>query len=305
MATSFSWLHLTDFHQGMKEQDSLLKGVMYRFFEDLERLHDKCGPWDLVLFTGDLTQRGSVKEFQKLNEILDQLWDHFKHLGFEPKFLAVPGNHDLVRPKKLNDSTKLLLQWKDEEVKREFLQNEKSSYRKVITRAFKNYTDWFKNRPFKPENINEGLLPGDFSVTIEKGDAKLGIVGLNTSFFQLNDDNELIVDTQQFHQACGGNGPIWAEQRDACLLMTHHPPSWLTSDSQEQLNGEITDRGRFAAHLCGHLHEVKPSCFSEGGAEFKYIWQSRSLFGLEYVEVENAGKKRKSRTLTWLYCRQN
>jgi 3',5'-cyclic AMP phosphodiesterase CpdA len=64
MATSFSWLHLTDFHQGMVEQDWLLAGVMHRFFEDLDRLHDKCGPWDLVLFTGDLTQRGSPKNFK-------------------------------------------------------------------------------------------------------------------------------------------------------------------------------------------------------------------------------------------------
>jgi hypothetical protein len=37
---SFSWLHLTDLHQGMKAQDWLWPGVKEIFFQDLERLHD-------------------------------------------------------------------------------------------------------------------------------------------------------------------------------------------------------------------------------------------------------------------------
>ena len=95
---SFSWLHLTDFHQGMRDQDWLWPGVKEIFFEDLKRLHDKSGSWDLVLFTGDLTQRGSAEEFEKLDRLLVQLWDYFAQLGSSPKLLAVPGNHDLVRP---------------------------------------------------------------------------------------------------------------------------------------------------------------------------------------------------------------
>ena len=69
--TCFNWLHLTDLHRGMKEQRWLLPEVREIFFEDLKRLHDKCGPWDLVLFTGDLTQQGSEEEFQDLNKLLD------------------------------------------------------------------------------------------------------------------------------------------------------------------------------------------------------------------------------------------
>ncbi|MDE5072662.1 MAG: hypothetical protein O4861_10940 [Trichodesmium sp. St16_bin4-tuft] len=36
------------------------------FFEHLNRLHEKSEPWDLVLFTGNLTQEGSAEEFEKL-----------------------------------------------------------------------------------------------------------------------------------------------------------------------------------------------------------------------------------------------
>jgi predicted MPP superfamily phosphohydrolase len=285
MSINFTWLHLTDFHQGMDEQSWLWPGVKLRFFEDLEKLHDKSGPWDLVLFTGDLTQRGSAEEFQKLTKVLDQLWEQFDKLGFSPKLLAVPGNHDLVRPKRITPPVKLLRQWNDDpELQTEFW-DDKSPYHKVVTKAFQNYTDWLKNQPLKPDNLKYGILPGDFSVTIEKGDAKLGIVGLNSTFLQLTGedyDGKLVLHARQFHQAGGGDGPDWAKQHHACLLLTHQPPSWLNAHSQQHLNGEIADHGRFAAHLCGHMHDTVFRTIAEGGAESKCIWQGRSLFGLEY-----------------------
>jgi hypothetical protein len=58
--TVLSWLHLTDLHQGMTDQDWLWPTTRRALFDDLAKVHDHAGPWDLVLFTGDLTQRGSV-----------------------------------------------------------------------------------------------------------------------------------------------------------------------------------------------------------------------------------------------------
>src|SRR4051812_400041 len=95
---SFSWLHFTDLHQGLESQGWLWPGVRDILFADLEQLHRRCGPWDLVLFSGDLTQRGSAEEFTKFNATLDQLFAHLKALGSTPSLLAVPGNHDLIRP---------------------------------------------------------------------------------------------------------------------------------------------------------------------------------------------------------------
>jgi len=48
---SFNWLHLTDLHLGMKEQDTLLPNIQQQFLTDIGRLQEKCGPWDVVLFT--------------------------------------------------------------------------------------------------------------------------------------------------------------------------------------------------------------------------------------------------------------
>ncbi len=145
--TSFNWLHLTDFHQGMKEHSWAWPGVKDIFFEDLKKLYKKCGPWDLVIFTGDLTQQGSDEEFQKTDSILDELWNHLGELGSDSKLLAVPGNHDLVRPKNINDPLVLLLrQWNQQQVVRDnFWNSPDSPYRQVIRKAFDNYAGWYRN----------------------------------------------------------------------------------------------------------------------------------------------------------------
>ncbi len=140
-----------------------------------------------------------------------------------------------------------------------------------------------------PLSSAPGLVPSSscislFSVTIEKAGAKLGVVGLNTSFLQLSGgdyEKKLALHARQFHAACGGDGPDWAKQHQACLFLTHHPPAWLDTDSRRYLQGEITAHGRFAVHLCGHMHEAAFRDIAEGGAEARRIWQGRSLFGLE------------------------
>jgi 3',5'-cyclic AMP phosphodiesterase CpdA len=96
--TSFSWLHLTDLHLGQSHAKWLWPNVREEFFKDLDDLHSKCGPWNAVLVTGDLTQRGAEEEFNEINHLLGSIWDTLERLGSKPILLAVPGNHDLVRP---------------------------------------------------------------------------------------------------------------------------------------------------------------------------------------------------------------
>src|ERR1041385_4335550 len=97
-SVTFSWLHVTDLHQGQREQSLLLPRIQTAFERDLRELHDQAGPFDLVLFTGDLTQRGSAEEFAALNETLFTIWNCLEALGSYPALLPVPGNHDLGRP---------------------------------------------------------------------------------------------------------------------------------------------------------------------------------------------------------------
>ncbi|NVB39605.1 AAA-like domain-containing protein [Pseudenhygromyxa sp. WMMC2535] len=297
MVESFSWLHLSDLHQGMWSQGWLWPNVREAFFDDLARLHDRCGPWELVLFTGDLTQRGSKEEFARFDTTLDELWEKLASLGSTPALLAVPGNHDLVRPPRLRAVHRLLVEWEtNPEAHDELWNDPESEYREALAEIFAPYQDWWLRRAASLPadwHYREGLLPGDWSVVIPCGRRKLGVLGLNSSYVQLTGSDflgKLHIDVRQFHGACEGDGPRWARDNDLSLLLTHHGPDWLGPSGLSALRAEIDVPPRFFAHLHGHMHEQAQYSVSEGGAALRRRWQAPSLFGLEQVgdELERA-----------------
>jgi 3',5'-cyclic AMP phosphodiesterase CpdA len=72
--SEFKWVHLSDLHVGMSDQDWLWPTFKRSLYDDLKRLHDRVGAWDTIIFSGDLTQRGARAEFDKLDAILGELW---------------------------------------------------------------------------------------------------------------------------------------------------------------------------------------------------------------------------------------
>jgi predicted phosphodiesterase len=284
----------------MEAHDLFGSNMKIRFKEDLKKtILEKLGnTLDLVIFTGDLTQKGSDSEFKRVNEFLDELWTFFDRevqISSRPKLLAVPGNHDLVRPQGTQEpNDKVFHDWlrefweKDPSSIKAFWENGTFGSRKIISESFANYEDWWENQTDRrPTGINKGIIPGDFSFSYEKEGAKLGILGLNTSFLQLTNDDyqgKLNLDVRQFHQACNNDGPNWVREHHICMLLTHHPPSWLHDKSQTQFREEIINNNNFAVHLCGHLHEASYREYAEGGTEAHRTWQGRSLFGIEYYD---------------------
>ena len=311
--TTIHFLHLTDLHMGAPEQNYLWPRIREEFFNDLRRLHDKCGPWDLVLFTGDLTYRGQSHEFDMLNEFLINLWKELKNLGSSPKLLAVPGNHDLVRPEN-NPHSKYsktdyinTIELITENIGapssmsfwQRFWSDEECIAREIVNDAFANYLTWWNSldQQFKPDNYSPGILPGDFSCIFKKGDAELGIVGLNSSFRHLTstvEEGSLSLDVRQFQAACQQeqfkDAMDWCKDNHTCLLMTHHPPKWLEEASRIELQREILAK-YFSLHLCGHMHELESENIEFFGNPSLLTWSGRSLFGLEYVGDEQQQRR--------------
>ena len=111
MDSTIRWLHLTDLHVGMSEQDWLWPRMHGRFRDDLRAICGTAGPWDLELFTGDLVQKGI--EYAEPEDKFRDLWAWFEELqpGRPPKLLAVPGNHDLQRPDATEAAVDVLENW--------------------------------------------------------------------------------------------------------------------------------------------------------------------------------------------------
>lgn len=302
--TTFRWLHLTDLHLGMPGQQSLWPNVEEMFLENLDHLRTQVGPWDLVLFTGDITQRGTELEFDEVDKLLQKLWSRFKGWGFVPKLLAIPGNHDLVRPIDESDPTliTLLYNWHLPAVQTPFWEKGDSPQRQLVSAAFQGFSEWWEKTPIpKPEGFDAGLLPGDCSASFEPDGFSLGIVGLNSAYLQLaggDFEGRLHLDARQLHAACDGHGADWTKRHDACLLLTHHPVEWLTPEAQKHFVDEIhSPPERFALHLFGHMHEADFTTVARGGGGERRRLQGRSLFGLE-----NWGEKQSKREHGYSLC---
>ncbi|WP_186157460.1 metallophosphoesterase [Burkholderia gladioli] len=285
----FSWLQLSDLHIGQSHQ-WLWPNFKSVFHSDLRRLLQEVNPIDVVIFSGDLTHRGSKKEFDALNQELYEIWDIFKEMGCAPILFPVPGNHDLVRPPANDARVKLLKQWStDSEVRKEFWTENDNQYIQLIRSAFENYEEWFN--AIDVDRIptatgKRGLIPGDISTSLSCGGISVGLIGLNTAFLQLTGDDflgKLTIDPRQLNEVTGGSPPVWCEQHEINILVTHHPVSWLSPDAVSDFHAEIHPTGRFTFHLFGHMHDPDLIATAHGGDAGRRTFQSSSLFGMEYL----------------------
>lgn len=298
-----TWLHLTDLHVGQSDQDHLFPAIKERFWEDVQKYSDeqRAGEIDLILFSGDLVQRGSREEFERFEELL---LDVRQQLAPGAVFLAVPGNHDLTRPKAADAAVAGLMHlWTGKttaegSVQDLFWADATSSQRRVVDTAFANYVEWWKGSALNPFNAAPGvemraavshhatgLLPGDFRITVTKDGIRLGVLGLNSTFLQLTGGNlksTLSVGLPQVTRLCPDLSR-WVKGHHLAFLLTHQPPDWLTDRSRQDLLNDINPPGRFALHLMGHMHESVASSQSYGNSDQRRSFQGRSWFGLEYV----------------------
>lgn len=292
---NLSCLHLTDLHCGIAGQKHLWPNVREAFFDDLKEMHDKTGPWSIVFFTGDLVQCGSWDEFKRLNELLGLLWERFRELGSYPLLLTVPGNHDLQRPDPKRPAVRLLTKWNDNpDIHDEFWMDTGSEYRKIIDEALANYQRWLDDCPLIDRvGLQHGILPGDFSVSLEVNEIRLGVVGINTGFLQLAPgqfEGRLAWDQRQLQAVCQGDASAWIGAHDVSILMTHHGPTWLNPKCLNEI-AEVSPAGRFLMHFFGHMHVAEFRREAMGGGPTRRLCQGNALFGLEKFGEEQKGTR--------------
>lgn len=282
----FNWLHVSDFHQGMKGSAHLWYDVKSSFYEDIKYHCLAQGNIDVVIFSGDLTQKATEDEFNAVITEIETLWEHFKTVGQNPSLFVIPGNHDLERPKPRSPVALALNEWASEDMAEAFYQKD-GPYLEQVKRMFKNYSQFIKKLKSRKINILEdsvGIIAGDSCGVWQKEEFRVGLVGLNTAWSQITGGDlqgKLELGATQIQQVSKKHITEWTDGNHANLIVTHHPANWLSPHSEEAFNIEINPLGRFTAHLFGHMHEAKAVQEDYGDEEVKRSFQASSLFSLE------------------------
>jgi small GTP-binding protein len=273
----FSWLHLSDLQLGLSGSRLLRPEYREAFEKDLRKVHERSGPWDVVVLSGNLTQTGSSREFDLLQSTLESFWEYFRGLGSNPLLLAVPGEQDFHHP--LVQGPELLGMFSASEAREALQRKGLDKQGRFVLGRFSNFTEWLKHCALaQPSVLHKGLLPGDFAATVESEGLKVGIVGLNAIFRSDCKDPESPreIDVEQVDAATGGDASQWASQHDVLMLVTHTPPSRLKSTALEVLRGTLVPRSRLFLHLCGGVSRVEWMEPRESRAV-----QALSLFGVK------------------------
>lgn len=284
----FSWMHFSDLHLGSGAQSRMVPRYKTILLEDIKRVLARVGAANAIIFTGDLVQSGEDGQYDLLDELISEILEVASEFGARPDLVAIPGNHDLVRPLSSDPYLFALRNYWDNDELRDVIWSHKGAeYRGFVDNVFSGFTKWQRRAIDSGVHVrptSEGCLPGDASYDLKYGNTSVGIVGLNSSWLQLDSDEylgKLHVDVNQLIGVTDGDPDGWVRKRDISLLLTHHPPAWLRSSELVAWESEIAPSDRFDLHLFGHMHEpVLTSKSVSGGAARREI-QSASLFGLE------------------------
>ncbi|WP_180287567.1 metallophosphoesterase [Puniceibacterium antarcticum] len=287
-AKYFRWLHLSDLHIGASNLDELWPRVNEVFLKDLTSLLNRSGPVDLIVFSGDMVNKGLVAEFRNFDQVITKILDHIEQTQNRPQIITIPGNHDLERPKvTVPEAIAFTQYWSHEPFRNAFWKRDRK-YDTFLKKVFKNYSSWVTSAidsgtHAKPEI--EGILPGDASYVIDNGQCKVGVNALNSTWLQLSGSNyegELHVDVRQLHAITGKNAGEWVEKQEINLLVTHQPASWLRTNSPSTWDNDVFPAGRYDLHLFGHMHDPITRSSTVGGGKSKIESQAASLFGLQH-----------------------
>jgi predicted MPP superfamily phosphohydrolase len=279
----------------------------------------QLGPPDFVFITGDLTYSGSREQFLMVDSLLHDLdrWiAESAGLNSKPLIVAVPGNHDLVRPGgMLRVQCRILDLYTTDPDDRDLRELENVLWNTPETTflepLFAEYRTWF-SRSVVPRlqsptaTLHLSRFPGDLSLRVDvDGAFPILVVGLNSAWMHYKEgqfEGKLQLSAEQFQAALGPATlasplDVFANSRPA-LLMMHHPPSWLSHQARRQFNESIHTPDRFAICLHGHMHDGVSQMVSESAGPPRYYLQAPSLFG-----IENYGTRAEVRRIGYVWGR--
>ena len=287
----FTYLHFSDLHMGNKVAKPFLSHIKSELLKDIKYISGELGHIDVVFMTGDLAQSGSETEYKEFEVFMNSILTLLNDKGSNPYLFFVPGNHDLERllDTDTSDPThQTMKMWNNNPDFRKNIFWKGDTYIKYCKERFYNYTNFVKRYSNIPSDITKvGLLPGDFYTNVDVNGVKLGVLGLNSSFLQIEAGDytgKLGIYLKQIESIFGSHYVETLNQNDVNILLTHHKFDWYEPDSRSEYQGEIYLKDQILEHYCGHNHIPQTDYTSHNYAIESRVNVCPSLCGLEYYD---------------------
>lgn len=242
-------LHLSDVHYSLG-QKNFKKYVSDPLFKDISHFHENK-PFDLVVFTGDLLDKGglpnnTIDSFESFErEFISKLLSILKLP--KDRFVFIPGNHDVNRSR-INPAT--------EEGLKSLLKDKESIEYHMQKPSNLNLERLEEYKIF--ENIYyddyEGYKSNDFgySLVLPINNITVGIAGFNSSWRCYNDKDKgnLIIGKKQFKHV---DEHFQINEPEFKIALIHHPFEFLCESEYEETKDYIIRD--YDLLFTGHTHQ--------------------------------------------------
>ena len=255
--TTFTWLHLSDFHFKKDEnwqRDVVLETLMRDVISKLAEFELKP---DAVFVTGDIAHSGKDAEYRQARLFFDEAVTRLNHQPTKTWFL-VPGNHDVDRNLLSVMQKKNRNHLSDLETANDILSDPNSradfaARQKDFLRFTGDFLGprraWDAKTPWRTDKLTKDGL-------------EIAVLCLNSAWAAQDDDDKGRLMIGEFQVR---NALKQAEKAQLRIGLFHHPWDWLCEFDRNKARDILTGSNGCHLLLRGHLHETELSLLARPG----------------------------------------
>jgi predicted MPP superfamily phosphohydrolase len=255
-------LHISDLHASAREGEDRRRLVQAMLADVVKLTEDDC--IDLVVFSGDLADRGEESEYRLAGELL--LEPLMATLELSPtEVVLAPGNHDVCRPKIRDLVERGLINSLDNRDRlNELLESERD-----LADATERLDNWHAFADAFHADTGNIFRAGPLGSVHEFkfGTTTVGVAALDTAWRARGgegDKGNLLLGDRQVEPALER-----ITSSEIRLVVTHHPLEWLAPFDADRARTEFENHG--AIVLSGHEHSPHPTAVKSPGGDARYL----------------------------------
>ena len=240
MGKKVTWLHLSDLHFRITEDNFESKLIYEKLLEDLKHIEVHI---DLVFVTGDIAFSGRTEEYEIASNFFSSVLE-ILNLKKDAIFF-VPGNHDIYRSNSVHILSKIIECINSEKDVSGILGNKELM--EAFLHKFSNYYDFVGNNS---SMIDKPEL--SYTKNINVNGVEVAVVGLNSAWSSNSEleKGNIILGERQVIEAYSRIGTP-----QITITLLHHPIYYFRDDDVESVEAIINNRSDFVLH--GHIHSRK------------------------------------------------